>query len=107
MIPSTSIAIDDIHFPKFTGEQLQYFADMVLFTKQERLNLDPNKMPHRIHCVRYASLISIENTYQHIIDCQNLILNAEQAERLEEVPFNERDILLGLSDVNNSTEQLL
>jgi hypothetical protein len=99
----TPRSLSDIKFPKFNGEQIEFFRKMIELTRQDRLALEPRKADFELFQLQWNGLESMEATYKWLVAGHFAIVEAETEERLNQGEYNPQQKLDAGAGVVQST----
>jgi hypothetical protein len=86
--PTEIVNLNTVIFPKFNPNQLEFFAEMIKLTQQDRLRLDPRALSHELFCLQWNSLEAMEGVYKWLIDAHHAIVASEAEERAGKDSYN-------------------
>lgn len=82
------VDLNQLTFPKFNSEQIEFFKGMIQILKNDRLQLDPRTVKPKYFQLQWNSLEAMEGTYRWLIDANFAVIQAEADERVGKEAYN-------------------
>lgn len=106
--PSKSnLTVDGLQFPDFDDSQIDFFRLMIHLLEQDRLNLEPDKVPKKIFDLQWNCILAMESQFKWLIDFNTARKEAARKSRLTDSQVSAQEIYKTMQRPDVSLEDLV